>query len=92
MNLPCSLGLGEGLDDPTAAKQKESHPNWHSGGFAYISQKARHVLLNATLNLATKTIKSCFTSRWEIFLPHYQTANFCLMNKPENIKYLLMLK
>lgn len=49
MNLPCSLGLGDGLDDPMAAKQKESHPNWHSGGYAYISQKAQHLLLNATV-------------------------------------------
>jgi hypothetical protein len=61
MNLPCSLGLGDGLDDPTAAKQKESHPNWHSGGYAHISEKAQNVLLNATLfNKATKTIQKPF--------------------------------
>lgn len=61
MNLPCSLGLGDGLDDPMAAKQKESHPNWHSGGYAYISQKAQHLLLNATVfNKATKTKQKPF--------------------------------
>lgn len=61
MNLPCSLGLGDGLDDPMAAKQKESHPNWHSGGYAYISQKAQHLLLNATvLTKPPKTIQKPF--------------------------------
>jgi hypothetical protein len=64
MNLPCSLGLGDGLDDPTAAKQKESHPNWHSWGYAHISQKAQHLLLNATvLTKPPKPYKRRFTSR-----------------------------
>jgi len=86
MNLPCSLGLGDGLDDPMAAKQKESHPNWHSGGYAYISQKAQHLLLNATvLTKPPKPYKSHFTSRQEIFWLYYQTVNFCLMKKPKNI-------
>jgi hypothetical protein len=89
INLPCSLRLGDGLDDPTAAKQKESHPNWHSGGYAHISQKAQHLLPNATvLTKPPKPYKRRSTSRWEIFWPYYQSVKFCLVNKPENIKAL----